>query len=248
MLAKKIYVLFIIFVTILFSGCYRMIDWGKQRFYQGCKIDACLTVPREHIRTTRVYDQFSTVGIFNAMWLSDAVLKSYTKLHAEKYALNECAEYNFLERQRANNRDLLSFYVLAYDPNATTSPFEPDRGKEAAWTIYLKIEERAYEPVFLKELDELEPEYELFFGKDLTNFKTIYLVQFSALDCDGNPLIYSDTRSIVLCLNSIKVHAALVWKINQDGRLVVTYDTYGECCCVHEPAQTCEVCVNAKLQ
>ena len=226
MLAKKVYVLLMFPIILLFSGCNRVIDWGTQRFYQGCKIDPCLTVADEHIRTARVYDQFSALGIFTALWLSDDVLKAYARLHAKKYALDEYAESKLLERQRADIDNKLSFYILAYDLTSGYSPLEPGKHIETPWTIFLKSEDRAYEPSLIKKMNQLAPEYELFFGKHYTNFKTVYLVQFSMTDSDGQELVFDDTQPIILCLNSIKTRISLIWRLDENGNLKVNYDRF----------------------
>ena len=245
--AKNIYLFLIASSLILFSGCTRVMDWGTQTFYQGCKVEPCLQIPKEHIRTARVYDQFNTLGIFNAMWISDDVLKAYTNLYAEKYALNENAANDFLERHRNDNQGFISFFVLGYDPYECNGPLLMNRDKEIPWKIFLKIDDIAYEPYLIKPI-EFKEEFKLFFGKLFTKFKTSYVVQFALDDLGDNLTLGADIPSLVLCFSSMTRKISMIWSLDTEGKLITDYTQYGECCCMVEPKQICEICKNAKLK
>jgi len=246
MLTKKSDIFFIIAFSILISGC-RPIDWGTKTFYQGCKPEKCgwLCRPREYIRTLRVYDQFTTLGIFNAMWLSDEVFVSYANLYAQKYSLNEEATLKLFEKKVCELNGLLSFYVLAYSPGTTNVFGMKTKStviKDTPWDILLKVNGKAYRPVAIKKI-ELNPEFKVFFGQYVTAFKTPYLVQFAVQDDCGNCLINADTGSIILCLSADNRRAAMSWCIDKCGKLInKDYD-----CCLHDNDETCKVCSCIKV-
>ncbi len=238
-----------LFIIMIFMPACRVAEWGKQTFYQGCKINVDLSRAREYIRTARVYDQFTTKGIFNALWLSDDVLMAYSKLYAEKYALDESAEFKIFERQKANFSDnLISFYILAYVPgNDDPLIIDHCNGDEIPWKIYLKSGEIAYEPVLVKEV-VLEEEFKFIFDKIFTRFKTSYLVQFNLNDNQTNESLINPGQPLILCLNSIKRKVSIVWNLNEESNLITQFDEYGICKCPRCPDQTCESCMCAKIK
>ncbi len=240
--------LLFIILSIFLPAC-RVAEWGKQTFYQGCKINVDLSRAREYLRTARVYDQFATQGIFNVLWLSEDVLRAYSKLYAEKFALDENAEMKLFERQKANfNNDIISFYILAYVPG-NDDPLIVDKcnGDEIPWKIYLKSGETAYEPILIKEV-VFQEEFKIIFDKIFTRFKTQYLVQFNLKDSKTNEPLINPAQPLTLCLNSTKRKVAIIWNLDDQGNLVTQFDEYGICKCPRCPDQTCEACMCAKIK
>lgn len=70
------------FCVVVLSGCGRLIDWGKSRLYQGNSFKIDLDAIKDHIRWATVYDQFTTVAMFDALWLSPVVRTAFAQEHA----------------------------------------------------------------------------------------------------------------------------------------------------------------------
>lgn len=245
MIFKKLsYIFLIITFSILFSGCSRVIDWGKRTFNQGCKVEACIDLVRAHIRTVRIYDQLKTLGIFDVLWLSNEVRTVYADLHAEKFMLNEATLQDLKSQELAQNKEYLSFYILGYDPKfISDGPFTATGKKNNSnWTVVLKVNDKFYEPEVLN-IVKLNPEYILFFGKKLSKFKTVYLVQFSKFDSNNNPIIDSNTRTFTLCFGSIKRKGAVSWNVINE-KLIIPEQ---ECTClIQEDKTECKQCCRNK--
>ncbi len=64
------------------SGCGRVADWATQTFDQGKTIDNALGFAKSYVKSVVVYDQFTTVGMFDALWLSDEVRTAYANAYA----------------------------------------------------------------------------------------------------------------------------------------------------------------------
>ncbi|OGB83109.1 hypothetical protein A3F66_05195 [candidate division TM6 bacterium RIFCSPHIGHO2_12_FULL_32_22] len=216
------------FILILFllPGCSRrVINWGAKRFNQGCAVDnyECLTY--QYIRSVKVYDQFRTMGIFNAMWLADTVRRAYVNVHACKYALPEDIYYNLLETEATKAKRTISFYMLVWYPKWCGAEFDKP---SARWIVYLKVGDRAYAPRCIKRVN-LPCEYVLFFGRVMNNFKKSYYVEFDAFDPDGTEIL-SGNRDMVLCLRSYDKQTFLRWEFDECGCLLPRhYDDYENC-------------------
>lgn len=240
-LSNFFYLILIIAYSILFSGCSRIIDWGVKTFNQGCPIETCFDVPRAYLRNARVYDQFTTLGIFTGLWLSQEVIKCYVDTHAKKFSLTpEQTKELFEQEMLEKDQKLISFYVLAYSPEESNNPlYIPDKNEDAPWAVTLRINDKTYKPFKIKVV-QLTTIYELIFGKYFTRFKVAYLVQFLAKDPDDNPLIRPDVESIVLCFNSLNNRAALIWEIDASGNLL--QKRVKGCYCPDDENYDCEAC------
>ncbi len=166
-------------------GCYQIEGWERDHFYQGAKyfpnIDdpqTPINIVKRNMRTMRVYDEFGTLGIFDALWLNDEVRQVYIDLHARRMGLSPEMEQQLLRRQMAEQQDALSFFVIAYAPN-TTMPL--DEEGNAPWTIFLKTPVGQLRPLSIR-IVELSVEYKYVLSNYLSKHKTVYLVRFDPWD------------------------------------------------------------------
>ena len=60
---------------------------------------------------------------------------------------------------------------------------------------------------------ELDPEYRFFFGTKINSFKTAYLVQFPAIDVEGNNYL-TDCTIIKLAICSVDRSCEFVWNLS----------------------------------
>lgn len=190
---------------ILMPGCGRLIDWGKETFHQGEQIALDTTIAKDNMRSVAVYDQFTTVGLFDALLLSDDVRMLYAEMHARKLGKNKDQYNAFLRRQLEENKHYLSFYVL--------STYDKPLGEVTSdWVVFLKVNDRDITPFEVKVVD-MPAEYHLLFGKRFNRFKVSYSVKFAMRDREDNPVIGPDTHKLSLIFRSLSKEAALVWDI-----------------------------------
>ncbi len=191
---------------LLLSGCGRIVDWGKGNFKQAEKIKFGLKPARRDLKSVTVYDQLTTVAMFNVLWLSDTVRTTYVDLNALKYGKTPEQKRATLRRQLAENTHFITFYVAV--------PYELVLGdKNSRWSISLDIDGKSYLPIETKIID-LNPEYKSIFGKKFTRFKNAYMVRFDAKDVQERPLITSDTEQLKLYFRSTKKEVILSWNVH----------------------------------
>jgi hypothetical protein len=198
--------LFVSLLTIL-PGCGRIVDWTKGNFYQGEYIrkDSAIDKAREYIKYKRVYDQFTIVGEFDALWLCDPVRSIYTDLHFSRTGRPQEQKSLFLRRQFEEKNHFISFYVLSLSDFILGD-------RDSKWSISLQVGDRIFEPVKVKMVD-LSCEYVEIFGKRLSKFKDPYIVLFNALDLDDKFIINDKTEKILLLFKSIDKEFELVWEL-----------------------------------
>lgn len=195
-------------VVVTLSGCGRLVDWGNSAFYQGESTQQFNEKPQAYVRSLIIYDQFSTVCKFDALWLSDAVRTAYAASHAAKLGKAEDFRINFLRRQLEENKHFISFYVLSDQQGLDE--------KDPFWSIFLRVNDETYSPTEVK-IVELSPEYTAFFTKKLLRFRTAYRVMFNALNAEEKPILTKDVRRIALHVRSMDKEGMLVWDIPQES-------------------------------
>jgi len=198
----------ILIMLVLLPGCGRIIDWGKDNFYQGEQIDNYRCDIKPYMRSVTIYDQFTTRAMFDALWLSDEVRSAYVDLHISRQGKDEMRKNALLRRQLEENNHYISFYVLSLHEEKLGDP-------ESSWSLFLRVNEQFYQPIEIKEID-LPYEYQIFFGKLWNRFKVPYLVRFSTNDTDELPLITPQTETIELHMRSANKEHAFVWKLHSD--------------------------------
>lgn len=226
--------LILIFILGL-TSCTRIINWGRSAFNQGCKMDDFVCVPRQHIRTISVYDGFNTVGIFDGMWLSDAVRTSAVNLHAQKNYFTQDQRDIMLADEFSKNDKTISFYVLAWQYVRCGGLLDkPD----AHWKVVLHTSSGPLMPRFVKRIS-LPCEYVTFFARRLNSFKKAFYIEFDGIDENGNKIINS-TDHLTLCFSSLTKKTYLKWYI-QDGKLIcMETDSCDE-------IDKCDVCKDLKF-
>lgn len=203
-------ILLIPFVSslLLLSGCNRLAEWATLNFYQGADISGCNERPLCYVRSVTVYDQFTTIGMFDALWLSDKVRTDYVTLQAFRVGKTFEQRNASLRRHFEENKHFVEFIILGLYNDRLT-------GTSPRWSVTMEIDgnEQLFAPVELK-LVTLDPEYKSFFSKVLTPFKTAYLVKFNARDVNNVPLITAATQKIALVFRSVNREAQLCWSLS----------------------------------
>ena len=106
---QTLYAALLILLVLSFSGCSRYISWGKEIFNQGEKLDTYASAVQPYIRSGRVYDQFTTLGNFDAMWLADPVRRAYARSYARKrgYTREQYCTFFTKSTRRKRSFDLI---------------------------------------------------------------------------------------------------------------------------------------------
>ncbi len=189
-------------------GCGRLIDWGKDNFYQGEQVDNYSCEAKPYIRSVTIYDQFTTKATFDALWLSNEVREAYVQLHVARQGKDGERQNALLRRQFEENNHYVSFYVFSLHEVKLGDP-------ESQWSLFLKVNDEFYQPMEIKEI-ELPYEYQIFFGAVWNRFKVPYLVRFHANDSNDMPLITEKTDSLALYLRSANKEHDFVWHLHSE--------------------------------
>lgn len=192
-------------LLIVLSGCGPMVDWGKSNFYQGQPRDTYSDRVRPLIRSVAMYDQLTTRGMFDALWLCDGVRTAYADLHIFRQGYGDERRNAFLTRQLEENNHYISFYVLAQSDAKLSAP-------DSQWAIFLEVDGNRYQPIDNK-MVELPYEYQVFFGKAWSRFKDPYQIRFGLRDVQDLPIITAQTKKIALHIRSAGKEHALTWDI-----------------------------------
>lgn len=206
-------------LLVCLSGC-RYKVWGESVLNQGCKLDTCQLGVCDFLRTVHVYDQFTTLGNFDILWLSNEVRTCYSKIHAQQHCYNAERYKVFLRRQLEENNHYITFYVLAFMPHARGELLSDEN---SAWSVCLEIDGESISPYSIKTL-ELKPEYKHLFSRAYTHFKTPYIITFEARDIEGEPWISSAGQTLKLHFNTIGRTGYAEWQTLSDGTVYVSED------------------------
>ena len=126
----------IIMVVLPGCGC-RVIDFAKASFNQGQPLPDCYVCGQSHVRSMALYDQFETLAIFDALWVSHEVLDAYADLWALKNGWQGAERESFLQSQITEHEPWITFYLLSlYDVPMMCQP--------AMWSVLLEVDGRAF--------------------------------------------------------------------------------------------------------
>jgi hypothetical protein len=197
----------LLFVVVSLSSCIKYYETIKTEFPQGSELEDKREVVANNLRSTVIYDQFSTVAIFNALRLSDEVRMAYVDIYTRKRGIEGEAKEALLKRQLEENKHWISFYLLADIRDKTYVSLSE---KSSYWTPFLQLGDNVkVTPLSIKEVD-IEPEYQFFFGTKFNLFKIAYLVKFPARD-SMDTLYKTNDITTKFVLSSTKKTGELVW-------------------------------------
>jgi hypothetical protein len=199
-------------MLVLFPGCSRYVCWFEDVFNRGKrqKTYDCLT--ERYIRSVRVYDQFDTLGIFDALWLHDEVREAYVSAYASTRCLDDMTIQRMLHNEFEQNRYTISFYVLA-----TTRHDLLLTDDSSEWHVQLIVDGECVSPIDIKFVS-LSPEYIRFFGPWFNKFKQHYIITFDAAAPDGTRLIGPITEKISLAFKRLGQWEYMTWCLDGYGR------------------------------
>jgi len=195
---------------LLLSGCAidNLTQWADDTFYQSQRYTQDEETIQKYSKSIRLYDQFETVALFDALWNSDEIRTLYARLYATKMGKDEDGYLAFLRRQLSANLYTISFYVLSTrDICLTVTP--------PVWVVYLEIDGKRYLPSDVK-LAEPPMEYVRFFGKKISNHKQMYEVIFERKDADGVDIL-AHAQVVKLFFSSPSYFGCVGWHLDEQG-------------------------------
>jgi hypothetical protein len=210
-------------------GCIKYHDLVRSEFPQGKKQPEKHAVAQMYRRSCVVYNDFSTQGIFDGLWLSDQLRKAYVDVYGGKRGLSQDAQEEILKRQLEENKHWMTFLLLADVPEKTNVSLSDP---EAAWTVYAVVDGKKLIPAEKKEgikEVELEPEYQLFFGDTFNTLKTPYLIRMPITIDIAEKIAQGNVRSIKLVISSVQKECVLEWtkeQITQKKKVLRDEDFY----------------------
>jgi hypothetical protein len=228
----------IVFLFCL-SGC-RLVQWCECQCGQGRAVPKNERCAHRYIRSVRVYDKLTTLGIFDVLWLSQEIQEAAFALNSIKHDVSsrDCADQkNTIAHDVVTS---ISFYILAYQPKELGPIFE---GQQAFWVPLLSADGRLYEPLEIREVDEPDFDiiYKTYLFNRLSKHKKIYSVRFAARRDDGAAIITEQTENIHLCIRSFKKQAVVGWRLTRECGMMraVALDQYA---CDQSGVTECEAC------
>ncbi len=178
---------FLLIILGLISGCSRYIDYAKKTFDQACSVDLDLSKARSYIRSEKVYDQLTTVGLFDALWVNKDVQDAYRKIKLERSGVLDTTEQKKLEAELEQYNQFTTFYLLLPPKDAQDVGYMHFDGvtyfnNNIDWKVFLEVGGKKYSPVEFTNISELSPEFSLIFGRTSTRYRSIYIAKFKPED------------------------------------------------------------------
>lgn len=142
--------MYYLILPVILTGCVSFPEWTNMTFYQADNLNASYWLKwRQNIRTTRVYNGFSTTGIFDILLIPTS----------------------------APNHGYV-FYVLAYAPYMYDQMLWANEPLNIrSWQISLQLGPDCYRPSVLTPV-ALPGKYQLAFGNRFNKHKQVYLIGF----------------------------------------------------------------------
>lgn len=214
-----IYIQFILFM----AGC-KIIDWGKENFKQTDRYNNDLIkYIQPFIASTIVYDQFETIAQFDAIFLTDKARMYYVDYFAQRHILSEEKESVMRQRLLNENKYYISFYIVGsqleyiYPNNRSFFTGRHYKQKtllgerDAEWQVKLKVADQEYAPDSIRVV-ELPIEWQYFLGAKYSQFKSVYLIKFDAIDQFDKEILPAGKHKVSLLFTSACYKTMLEWK------------------------------------
>ena len=201
----------VIFVMVFLPSCVKYYDFIPGEVPQWSTKKDLTNLRKSSLRKVRIYDEFSTVAIFDIMWFSDLVKVKYVNFYAKRVGLNKSEKLLKMRRLFEENKDTIKFFVLAEVHGGSKIPLGE---KNSEWSFRLLVGDRTILPKSIREID-LDPEVALIFGENYNKFKTPYLVSFPAHP-DGREdsgVVYDGENKISFVIASNEKKAVVSWKL-----------------------------------
>ncbi|MFT6765272.1 MAG: hypothetical protein ACJAZS_000147 [Alteromonas naphthalenivorans] len=197
----------------LLPGCGgTIIDTAKENFPQGKEYKNYQKKIKQYVKEVNIYDNFNTLGLFDALWLSDEMRTVYSDINADMRGKNTDVRHAFVRRQLKENKHYISFYVLSTHDN-------PLSVKPVPWAMHLEVDDKRYMPFEVKSI-ELAVEYKTMFGTLFNNHKTPYEVRFERTNSNGADILQEGhAHKMKLYFSSPEHFSSAQWNVDTLGNV-----------------------------
>lgn len=205
---KKIQLASLGTLVVLLTGCGGALKkWKEETFTQAklYKSEENEAVVKQYLQSLSLYDQFETVALFDALWLSDEIKTAVSDIHVQLLGKNKEVRNNFLRRQLKDNSEYVSFYVLSQ--HGISFVDHPTQ-----WHLHLVTDGNSYSPASIKLL-EITPEYRIVLNKKLTPHKDVYEVKFLRKNSKGKDIL-EEGKELQLFFNGLHHFGTIKWSLN----------------------------------
>lgn len=208
---------------LFLPGC-TFIQWSNATFRQADKISEDYSKTMDSfIQSTVVYNEFASIAEFSALLLTDESRMIYSDYFFHRNF--KTPEEKSVARQRllTENDYYITFYVIGYQPSVI---YPTDRAlffgeyqvqgpllgtSDANWKMTLLVDDKEYAPCDVRSV-QLPSEYQYFFGRRWSQFKSAYKVRFDSRDLDDHEVVSTGRHDISLKFNSAVYSTKLDWK------------------------------------
>lgn len=195
-------------LVVLLSGCGGAVKkWKEETFTQAQSYKSAENEQtiRQYLHSLSLYDQFETIALFDALWLSDEIKTLVSDIHVQLLGKNREVRNNFLRRQLKDNGEYVSFYVLSQQGVSLVD--QPTK-----WYMHLVTEGNSYSPVSVKLIDTAA-EYRIILGKKLTPHKDVYEVKFLRKNSKGKDIL-TEGNELQLFFNGLQHYGVIKWSLD----------------------------------
>lgn len=219
---KKIQLFSVSALVLFLTGCGGALKkWKEETFNQAHSYHSAEKemIVRSYLRSLSLYDQFETVALFDALWVSDEVKTLLSDIHVQLLGKSREVRNNFLRRQLKDNSEYVTFYVLTQHHIALGDAAAP-------WHLHLATDGNSYSPISVK-LTELSPEYKVVLGKKITPHKDIYEVKFLRKNSKGKDIL-EEGKDIQLFFNGLHHYGVIKWNLSLHKNFISPLDIHAD--------------------
>jgi hypothetical protein len=121
---------------MLLNSCSRYIDWGKQTFLQAESTATPASIA-PYLKSIRVYDDFCTVLLADALWLTMPVRQTFVDMRTCRHAYNEAFSADFLKNNARNMHNRQVFISYSGPHQTRFPPFQKQMRMHDGLSAYL---------------------------------------------------------------------------------------------------------------
>jgi hypothetical protein len=209
--------------SLLFLSSCTIMQWSATTFRQAQVVSSHFSQSMEpYIKSGVIYSEFASIAEFSALFLTDQARMIYADYFFNRNFKPQDEQDLARDRLLTENDYYITFYVIGYQP-ATIYPTEramffgeyqvqgPLLGSaDAKWKITMIVDGKEYAPCDIRSA-ALPVEYQYFFGRRWSQFKTAYKVRFDCRDDFGQEILPAGPHHVVLNFRSVIYDAKLEW-------------------------------------
>lgn len=217
---------FILLILFILPGCSRINNLLNKHFFESCRPCPYFARAQRYLRTIRLYDQLSTVGIFTALWINQDVLEAYQFAYNQQR--NQPLDTPLGCGLIKLNNNQLKFYVIGYQPALQGSVFNTCDSCDSKWYITLTVDDQIYHPASVLPF-KADRILEAMLKPYHNRFNRLYEVNF-----DLKLNLEAGDHIVKLTFSCLEATGSLVWLV-RDGVVVrAECDAYRVCrdCCM----------------